>query len=142
MFQTETGGVMLLFPKYDLCIYLYMFKGVLIYNYCMYRWHKYRHSSICTTGVMCYRLIVFCGVHLRRYCIITYISMALFGVLLYHYIIILITARHGFCLTMLCLSDDPAFFVYASRCTCHSLSMIATLCVNSFIFVKKGCKMC
>ena len=79
-------------------IYVYMYKSMFINNYvctddktigmCQCEW-------LAAIEMACYWLIVYCGVHLCRYCIITEGFVSLFNLLLYHYIPLIIWTIFG-----------------------------------------------
>ena len=81
-------------------------------------------------GTVCYWLTVSCMRCAPMQILYNYgfIFVSLSSVLLYHYILLINITRHGFCLTMFCLSDDLVVF------DCLSLSLIYQ-CVYYWLLV-------
>ena len=115
-------------------IYVYVYKSSFIYNYGMYRWYKYRHVSMCVIG---------CYYHLVCYWVTIYCLWCASMLILYNYRHICVTVwctilslhspynitRHGFCLTMLCLSDNYVFWFFM-LVTDLSLYLLVFVCVS------------
>ena len=83
-------------------------------------------ALLAANAAVCYCLTIY---HL--WCVSMWIPIimdafeSLAGVLLYHYIFLLIILdRHGFCSTVLCLSDDPVFDCLYLSLICHCISIV------------------